>query len=93
MMKKPTTVSRQTVSAALCHIHDGISLQHLNVSKDVRDRIERVMHVLNRCRQQQGLNPFVLFKELAAGRYNNASEEWHVAKKDEALYERLKEEF
>jgi len=90
-MTKPTTVSKITISAAISHIQDGIALQEMNLPKDVRDRVERVLHVRERCRREQGLNPFALFKELAAGRYNNASEEWHAAKKDEALYDRLME--
>lgn len=92
-MKKPAIVSKVTVTAAFSHIHDGISLQDMDVSKDVRDRVSRVVHVRKRCLQHPELVPFVLFKELVAGRYNNASEEWHAAKKDEALYEIIKDEF
>ena len=89
-MKKAVTISRQTVDAAFKHLREGVNLQDLNVTPEVSNRIKRVKYVLDL--HEQNVSPFAIFKKLAAGRYNNASEEWHVAKKDEALYNRINEQ-
>lgn len=88
-MKKSVTISRQTVEAALRHIRDGVALEDLGVTQDTQNRIERVAHVLRWCQMNPQQDPRVIFRALAAGRYNNACVEWHVAAKDQALYRRL----
>ena len=91
-MRRAITVSRQTVEAARKHIYCGVPLADLGVSQEIQNRVERVAHVLKWCQASPGQNPFVVFKALAAGRYDNSMEEWHVAKKDMVLYEKMKNE-
>ena len=88
-MKKAIVISRQTIDAALKHLREGMDINEMNLPPDICNRIKRVKYVLEL--KDKNTNAFTIFKQLAAGRYNSASEEWHVAKKDEALYNRLKE--
>jgi len=85
-MKKVFTVSRKTVEEALRHLRDGVSILDMDIPRDMRDRIERVGYVWRRTQKHPELDAFTLLKQLAAGRYSNSSEEWHVAKKDLALF-------
>ena len=89
-MKKAIVISRQTIDAALKYLRDGVDINELDLPQDLCNRIRRVKYAIEL--KENNLNAFAFFKKLAAGRYNSASEEWRVAKKDEALYNRLMSE-
>ncbi len=88
-MSKKSKAFDRIFAAAIRHIRDGEPLENIPLSKDEAKRIKRVAHVFSQCQSDPRLDAFILFKRLAAGRYNSSAEEWQVAKKDLELYQLL----
>lgn len=91
-MKKVVTVNRQTIDAALRHLREGIPINELGLDADERKRVERVFYAIRTISNHPDTDPFELFRRLAAGRYRTASQEWHAAKRDMILYNRVRNE-
>ena len=83
------SISKFLLNTARQTLFEGVPIYSLNLERKDRDRIERVGYMLRYAEKHPDTDVFTSFKQLAAGRYDSAMEEWHAAKKDMVLYEAL----
>lgn len=74
------------MKAAMLHFESGVPIDNCDVRTENRERMARVEHVYWQWLRNPFMDTFVMFKQLAKGKYADVYSEWRVAQKDEQLF-------
>ena len=85
-MSKEPILSPQLTKAAMLHFESGVPIDNCDIRTEHRERLARVEHVYWQWIRNPFLDTFVMFKQLAKGKYADIHSEWRVAQKDEHLF-------
>lgn len=85
-MSKEPILSPQLTKAAMLHFESGVPIDNCDIRTEHRERLARVEHVYWQWIRNPFLDTFVMFKQLAKGKYADIHSEWRVAQKDEQLF-------
>ncbi|MDD6017092.1 MAG: hypothetical protein PUC18_12610 [Prevotellaceae bacterium] len=85
-MSKEPILSPQLTKAAMLHFESGVPIDNCDIRTEHRERLARVEHVYWQWIRNPFLDTFVIFKQLAKGKYADIHSEWRVAQKDEQLF-------
>lgn len=81
-------LSQELQQWSLLHFERGVPICDINIRKENKDRLARVSHVYWQWKKNPWLDTKAVFRQLAKeGHYAGASTECHVASKDQALFE------
>ena len=81
-------LSQELQQWSLLHFEKGVPICDINIRKENKDRLARVSHVYWQWKKNPWLDTKAVFRQLAKeGHYAGASTECHVASKDQALFE------
>jgi hypothetical protein len=75
------------MTAALLHFESGVPINDCNCLPVLRDRLARVSHVYWIWKKNPFLETFPMFKQLVHGKCADKTSEWHMAQKDQALFD------
>lgn len=70
----------------MLHFESGVPIDNCDIRTEHRERLARVEHVYWQWIRNPFLDTFVMFKQLAKGKYADIHSEWRVAQKDEQLF-------
>lgn len=86
-MAQTSTIPQQLMTAALLHFESGVPINDCNCLPVLRDRLARVSHVYWIWKKNPFLETFPMFKQLVHGKCADKTSEWHMAQKDQALFD------
>lgn len=86
-MAQTSTVPQQLMTAAMLHFEQGVPIDDCNCLPVLRERLKRVSHVYWIWKGNPFLDTFPMFKQLVHGKCADKTSEWHMAQKDQALFD------
>lgn len=89
-MAQTSKVPQQLMTAALLHFEQGVPIDDCNCLPVLRERLARVSHVYWIWKKNPFLDTRQLFKQLVRGRCADRPSECHMADKDQALFDFVK---
>ena len=79
------------MSGTLLHFEQGVPIDDLALRTEQRKRLARVEHVYWQWIRNPWLDTYQLFRQMVKGHYADAPAETHAAKKDQLLFDFVKE--
>ena len=79
------------MSGTLLHFESGVPIDDLALRTEQRKRLARVEHVYWQWIRNPWLDTYQLFRQMVKGHYADAPAETHAAKKDQLLFDFVKE--
>lgn len=86
-MSQPSTIPQQLMTSALLHFEQGVPIDDCDCRTEHKRRLARVSHVYWIWKRNPLLETFALFKQLVRGLGSDKQSEWRMAKKDQRLFE------
>ncbi len=86
-MSQPSTIPQQLMTSALLHFEQGVPIDDCDCRKEHKHRLARVSHVYWIWKRNPLLETFAMFKQLVRGHGADKQSEWRMAKKDQMLFE------
>lgn len=86
-MSQPSTIPQQLMTSALLHFEQGVPIDDCDCRAEHKRRLARVSHVYWIWKRNPLLETFALFKQLVRGLGSDKQSEWRMAKKDQRLFE------
>ena len=90
-MAQVSTIPQQLMTAALLHFQSGVPIDDCNCRAEHKRRLARVHHVYWQWVRNPWLDYFVMFKQMAKGKYADVQSAWRVAEKDKKLFDFVKD--
>lgn len=88
-MARETGMSQSLISGALLHFQNGVPIDDLDMRREHKDRLSRVVHVYWVWIKNPMLDYYQLLRQLVkqSGKYAGVTEIAHAAQKDKMLFE------
>lgn len=86
-----STLPQELMSGTLLHFESGVPIDDLALRTEQRKRLARVEHVYWQWIRNPWLDTYQLFRQMVKGHYSDAPAETHAAKKDQLLFDFVKE--
>ena len=88
-MARETGMSQSLMSGALLHFQNGVPIDDLDMRREHKDRLSRVVHVYWVWIKNPMLDYYQLLRQLVkqSGKYAGVTEITHAAQKDKMLFE------
>lgn len=86
-----STLPQELMSGTLLHFEQGVPIDDLALRTEQRKRLARVEHVYWQWIRNPWLDTYQLFRQMVKGHYADAPAETHAAKKDQLLFDFVKE--
>ena len=88
-MARETGISQSLMSGALLHFQNGVPIDDLDMRREHKDRLSRVVHVYWVWIKNPMLDYYQLLRQLVkqSGNYAGVTEITHAAQKDKMLFE------